>query len=274
MSEHSPDLFASAAAYYARYRPPYPDVFFRHVAERFGLDGTGRLIDIGCGTGQLAIPFAPHFAEVVGYDPDPAMLAEAAAVAERAGVANARWVQGRDTDLERLSQEIGSVRMATFGRSFHWMERDAILRTLDQMIESNGSVVICSDAERIWHISGDWQHATQQVIRRWLGDVRRAGSGTYNVRHVPFTETLQASAFSDVEYYQTTVERFPSIDDIVGYLYSTSFCSRHVLGDKQAAFEADLRRTLREINPEGHFSEQLDFEAWLARRPGEVFVSA
>ncbi len=266
MNQHPDDLFAGTAYYYARYRPPYPDVFFEHVAERFGLDGTGRLLDVGCGTGQIAIPFAPYFAEVVGLDPDPSMLAEAARVAREANVSNVRWIQGRDRDLIQFAGEIGNVRLSTFGRAFHWMEQDATLRALDQIIEPDGGVVVCSDAERIWRISGDWQHATQEVIRRWLGGVRRAGSGTYNVRHAPFTETLEASAFSEVEYFQTEVERFPTIDDIVGYLYSTSFCSHHVLGDKQEAFEADLRQTLGAINPEGRFSERLGFDAWLARR--------
>ena len=266
MSEQSPDLFAGTATYYARYRPPYPDALFQHVVERFGLDGTGRLLDVGCGTGQLAIPFASHFAEVAGLDPDPGMLAEAARGAREAGVRNARWIQGRDEDLQRLSEEIGRVRLATFGRAFHWMERDAILRALDRVIEPGGGVVIVADAERIWHVAGDWQQATQAVIRRWLGDVRRAGSGIYAVRHVPFEETLAASAFSRIERYLVTVERFPTIDDIVGYLYSTSFCSHFVLGDKRAGFEADLRATLEAINPSGRFSEILDFDAWLAWR--------
>ncbi len=195
------------------------------------------------------------------------MLAEAARVAKDANVNNARWVQGSDRDLTRLAGEIGPVRLATFGRAFHWVAQSATLQALDQFIRPGGGVVVCSDAERIWSFSDGWQRAIQEVIRRWLGDVRRAGSGTYNVRHAPFSETLEASAFSDVEVYSIEVERFPTIDDIIGYLYSTSFCSRHVLGDKQAAFEANLRQTLSAINPEGRFSERLGFDAWLARRP-------
>lgn len=47
-------LFAGKASYYARFRPGYPKVFFDEVVQRFHLDGSGRLLDLGCGTGQLA----------------------------------------------------------------------------------------------------------------------------------------------------------------------------------------------------------------------------
>jgi len=87
------------------------------------------------------------------------------------------------------------------------------------------------------------------------------------VRHVPFEETLAASSFGHVGRYELTVERALTIDDIVGYLYSTSYCSTTVLGEKQAAFEADLRRTLTELNPVGIFSERATVGAWLAWRP-------
>jgi SAM-dependent methyltransferase len=73
------DLFMGTAKYYARYRPGYPEPFFAHIVERFRLDGTGRLLDLGCGTGQLALPLAGRFQEVVGMDPEPEMLAAAGA---------------------------------------------------------------------------------------------------------------------------------------------------------------------------------------------------
>ena len=72
------DLFTGAAWWYARYRPGYPAPFFRHLITRFGLDGTGRLLDLGCGTGQLRLPLAPQVADAVGVDPQLEMLAEAA----------------------------------------------------------------------------------------------------------------------------------------------------------------------------------------------------
>ncbi|MDP4510159.1 class I SAM-dependent methyltransferase [Nonomuraea turcica] len=81
-------LFTGTSAFYTRFRPGYLKVFFDDVIQRFGLDGSGRLLDLGCGTGQLTIPLADHVAEATGMDPEPDMLTEAAqhALAAKVGV--------------------------------------------------------------------------------------------------------------------------------------------------------------------------------------------
>ncbi|MFI7635941.1 class I SAM-dependent methyltransferase [Nonomuraea sp. NPDC049400] len=86
-------LFAGTGVFYARFRPGYPRAFFDDLVRRFGLDGSGRLLDLGCGTGQLTIPLAGHVAEAVGVDPEPDMLAEAAQQALAAGVGNVTWAR-------------------------------------------------------------------------------------------------------------------------------------------------------------------------------------
>lgn len=68
-------LFQGTARYYARYRRPYPEALSALLAARFHLDGTTRLLDLGRGTGLLALPLAPHMAEVVGLDPQRETLA-------------------------------------------------------------------------------------------------------------------------------------------------------------------------------------------------------
>ena len=266
MSTPPSDLFAGTAHYYARYRPGYPDAFFRHLVARFGLDGTGTLLDLGCGTGQLALPLAPHVAGVIGMDPEPEMLAEAAVAADRAGVRHARWVRGGDRDLDRLRDDLGAVRLVTIGRAFHWMDQDATLRSLARIVVPTGGLVVVSDTERIWNRAGEWQEAVQAVIRRWLGPAQRAGSGMRATPHDPFDEILARSPFACVETYGLTYRREVTADEIVGYLYSTSYCSPAVLGDRLRPFEADLRRTLGQLNPSGVFSEEAELGAWLAWR--------
>jgi len=50
-------LFQGAAAYYSRFRPEYPAASLDWIVSEFGLCGMGRLLDVGCGTGQASVPF-------------------------------------------------------------------------------------------------------------------------------------------------------------------------------------------------------------------------
>ncbi|HEY9377377.1 MAG TPA: class I SAM-dependent methyltransferase, partial [Jiangellaceae bacterium] len=69
--------YATAAAHYLRGRSPYSAQLAEVMRAELGLDGTGTLIDVGCGPGVLAVQLAPLFETVIGLDPEPAMLAEA-----------------------------------------------------------------------------------------------------------------------------------------------------------------------------------------------------
>src|SRR5687767_3739185 len=111
------DLFASTAAYYARFRPDYPPVLLDDLVTDCGLDGTGWLLDLGCGTGQLAIALRPRFAGVVGLDASDEMLAEARRQASAAGVDDITWVAA---PAETVSPDLGRFRLITIGRAFHW----------------------------------------------------------------------------------------------------------------------------------------------------------
>ncbi|HEY2270993.1 MAG TPA: hypothetical protein VGI96_50855, partial [Streptosporangiaceae bacterium] len=50
------DLYQGAAGHYDRYRLPYPEAMTAHLIHRAGVSGDGRLLDLACGTGQLAFP--------------------------------------------------------------------------------------------------------------------------------------------------------------------------------------------------------------------------
>ena len=131
-------LYEGSAAYYARGRLPYPPETAAVLRHELSLDGTGRLIDVGCGPGSVALLLAPLFAEVVGVDPDPGMIAEAARRASQQGVRNARWVE---SPAEALPGDLGSFRVATFAQSFHWMNRERVASIVREMLEPGGSWV-------------------------------------------------------------------------------------------------------------------------------------
>lgn len=252
------DLFAGTAKYYAKYRSGYPDSFTQDVVRTFQLDGQGRLLDLGAGTGQLAIPFARYFEEVVAMDPEPGMVREGIHQAEKAGIGNVRWIARGSDDLRR---SIGVFRLVTLGRAYHWMDKRDVLEKLFPIVIPNGGVVIVSDKSFLDR-PADFQQLTTAVIKKWLGDRRRAGSGYYRRSEKKFEEYFRRSSFPRFEVRHYPYARDWTIDDIIGFCYSSSFASKAVLGNKAEGFENDLKKSLQRLNPQGKFHEESRAEAF------------
>jgi SAM-dependent methyltransferase len=279
-------LFKGASAYYERGRLPYAPGFDETLAAALGLDGSGRLLDVGCGPGIVTLALAPRFAEVVGVDPDEDMLAEAERQAARRGVANARWVAGRAEDLP-AGLGPGRFRAAVFAQSFHWTDRDLVAAAVLTMLEPGGAFVLIADLKDSTGTSiasppvpaplvAPPRAEIQELVRRYLGPVRRAGRGTLP-DGTPGREdlVLARAGFEGFERHVVPagqiVER--SADDIVAWVYSKSGSAPHLFGDRLADFELDLRTLLREAvpAPDGGFGEPVaptEIRIWRKPRVG------
>ena len=275
-------LFKGASAYYARGRLPYAEGYVDRLAAVLGLDGGGRLLDVGCGPGIVALALAPLFAEVVGLDPDPDMLAEAARQAARREVANARWVNARAEDLPA---GLGEFRTVVFAQSFHWTHRDRVAAAVLAMLEPGGAFVHISDLK---DESGESvarplppssappvppYAQIRDLVARYLGPVRRAGQGTLP-HGTPDREhlVLARAGFEDFRRHVVAagqlVER--STDDLVAWVFSHSGSAPHLFGDHVHDFERNLRALLLEASPDGRFAEYLpatEIMTW--RKPRE-----
>src|SRR5258708_21674371 len=131
-----PRRFRSAASAYAA-RAPYAPRLFERVVALVPLRATDRVLDLGCGTGAIALALAPRVGHVIGVDPEPEMLARAAAAS-----ATVEWIAGSSYDLAQLRDRLGRLRAVTIGRAFHWMDRAATLAELDRSIDRDGAVVL------------------------------------------------------------------------------------------------------------------------------------
>ena len=127
MEKDGRELFKGVAWHYARYGVGYTNELFEELVRAFQLDSTNRVLDIGCGTGQLTIPLASYVKEAVGLDIETDMLDEARRRAIDKKVENVRW---GNEQAENISNELGVFKLSTLGASFHWMQQKLVLNKI------------------------------------------------------------------------------------------------------------------------------------------------
>ncbi len=89
-----PGLFEGTARYYACYRRNYPSEVIDLLHNRFNLNSLTHVLDLGCGTGQLAIPLAARSIAVHALDPDFEMLSEGLRAEQQNNVRGIAWYIG------------------------------------------------------------------------------------------------------------------------------------------------------------------------------------
>ena len=275
MTSYDPTLFEGAAAHYRYGRPPYSPQLEDALGEELGLDGSGRLLDGGCGPGILTVRFAHLFEEAVGLDPDAAMLAEGRRVADERGIANIRWVQAVAEDLPEPAP--GPYRLVTFGSSLHWTDELRVMETVYDMLEPDGALaMIVHTVEgrpeppspgppRIPHAE------IEALVEKYLGPTRRAGQGVSPVRTHRFEDVLVRTRFGAPR--QIFVPGIPDLlrdsESVLSGYFSMSSSAPHLFGDRAEDFAREVRELLASRSPEGVFWDWPgDTEVILARKTG------
>jgi SAM-dependent methyltransferase len=267
--EWDPSLYAGSAPYYVQGRVSYsPELVDALVAE-LALDGSGRLLDVGCGPGSLTLLLAPWFERVTGLDADAQMLAEGARQAEAAGITNVEWVRLRAEDI---APALGPFRAVTLAQSFHWMDRARVARLLRGALAADGALMHVH-ATTHEGIDSDLplphprppRREIDDLVKRFLGERRRAGQGTRPEVSISEADrgSIEAEIYRAAGFVGPTRIEVPgavvvrSADEVVASVFSLSSAAPHLFGDRVRDFETALRELLAGTSPEGRFSEQM-----------------
>lgn len=248
------DLFGGAAPYYAVHRHHHGADAIDHLGRALGRER--RVLDLGCGPGTVAIPLSAYVREIVAVDPDEEMLAEG----RRRSPANVRWIRSDSTGL----RELPAFDDAVMGRSFHWMEREAVLDDFDALIPPDGAVCLigpCRDPE-----TPAWEPVTA-AVREEFGLRWRPAAQSFEASGQHHDDVIRRSAFSEMESTLFDWVLTRDVDDVVGLQLSYSYSAPARLGDRVTAFTDALREALLHSRPSGLWEEHITTEVLIARRP-------
>jgi SAM-dependent methyltransferase len=263
------DLYRGSAEHYDRYRLGYPDELIGDLVRLAAGSGRdGRLLDLACGTGQLAFALRQWFGEVWAVDQEPDMVTVVRAKAAAAG--DAGQFRPIVSSAETLRLEPGYFDLVVIGNAFHRLDRDLVADLVLGWLKPGGYLALCWSL-MAWTGDADWQRALAATLDKWqttLGAQSRIPANWDGPRKArPDAQVLAEAGFEVTGRREFAVEHHWTLAQLGGLVRSTSFLPAAVLGDQAAEFDADLAASVGRFGQDGVFSETVSFACDLARRP-------
>ena len=153
--------FDQVAPLYDIARPTYPEELFDDVVSLSGVPKEGRILEIGCGTGQATMPLARR-----GYRILCVELGENLAAAARRNVAAYPQVEVLTGAFEDFPLPEGAFDLAVSATAFHWIDPKIAYPKTAQALTSEGAIAL------FWneHVQSDksegFFEAAQEIYRR------------------------------------------------------------------------------------------------------------
>lgn len=178
----------------------------RSTLRRLGLPAGARLLDLCCGTGDLALAFAATGVRVVGADFAGPMLPLARAKAQRAGL-EARWLRGDALRLPFAAGSFDAVAVAFGVRNFE--DPQAGLAECARVLRPGGRLAVL---EFFPMPRGAWSGLFRCYFRRVLPRLAR------------LTRAGRSGAY---DYLPQSVEEFVPVERFCDWMSSAGFAQLH-----------------------------------------------
>ncbi len=125
--------FGEVADLYERVRPGYPDALLDRLVSGAGLDGSSRVLEIGCGTGKATRPMARRGLSITALEPAPGM----AAVARRL-LADHPGVRVVESTFEAFPASDASFDCVYAAQSLHWIPAEVRFARPARLLRAGG----------------------------------------------------------------------------------------------------------------------------------------
>ena len=189
--------FGRKAGDYERFRPGFPDSFLHRLENDGWITAGQRVLDLGTGTGTLALGFAARGLEATGLDIAPELL-EVARGRGRDRDLPVRFVEGR---AEATGQDDAGFNIVSAGQCWWWFDSDAALSEAVRVLAPNGRLIIC--AFSYLPLPGTVALSTEDLILEHNPGWSQGGWRGVHPEHV---EALDRGGFQQVESFSYVVD--------------------------------------------------------------------
>lgn len=154
--------FTEAAELYDRVRPGYPDACFDDLVGLSGLPSGGRVLEIGCGTGQATLPMASR-----GYRITAVELGTDMATVARRKLAVYANVSIHTVSFEAWTLPLEPFDLVMAATAFHWIDPAVRWQKVAAALRHDGAAGVFSSR----HVAGgddDFFEASQACYEQYM----------------------------------------------------------------------------------------------------------
>ena len=159
-------VFNEVAVEYDRHRPTYPDALVEEACEVAGIGDGDRVLEIGCGTGQLTRSLLARGLRVTALEPGDQLIG---VVEENLkDVGDVEFVHARLEDMQLPCESYEAVFSAS---AIHWVDPDLSWRKIADVLAPNGTLALIQYFGLQERRSVDDQEALLSALRRHASEI-------------------------------------------------------------------------------------------------------